>query len=86
MPLIDELVEPTCNTPGIFWHRGSERFLSYVGYHEITATDENGFTSKKRILSTQPSRVCRRAAGYALLALIVSAALLRTISAYWQVM
>ena len=44
---------PDCETPGIFWYKPRKKFLSYVGYHEIITTDENGFTIKKRVRSTQ---------------------------------
>jgi hypothetical protein len=53
MPRLVDLVRPSCDTAGIYWHKPSKRFICHIGYHKIFVTDENGFTAEKRIQSTQ---------------------------------
>ncbi|HEY1686472.1 MAG TPA: hypothetical protein VGG19_17040 [Tepidisphaeraceae bacterium] len=53
MPRLVDLAPPSCETPGIYWHKGSEQFFCHVGYHLVEATDEYGYMAQKRVQSTQ---------------------------------
>ena len=47
MPRLVDLLPPSSDTPGIYWHKASKRFLCQVGYHNVTVTDEDGLLTPR---------------------------------------